>query len=412
MFKIAFRNVFRNKRRSVLTGLSITAAVMIAVYLWSFFSGIMDDMFDNLIRLNYGHVRILNSDYVKRERLLPLEANIPDYQAVAEKVRAAYPDVTLATGRIKFGVLLDYQDSNQPVFGNGIRPQTESRISHLDQKIVEGRMIETGREEINIGRDLARELGLRLGDTLTVVTQTAYGSISAMNLKIAGLFSFGVQSVDKKIFFLPLDKTQQLLDLEGAATEIFVYIKDKNKAPEAAKKIQAGLDQAYPGQYQAKAWQDQELLYFYSVIARNVYAGLYFMVLFLASFTILNTMFMSVLERTKEIGMMKALGMKDRQVMGVVLLEALLIGIIASLVGALLGAGVAYYLAVKGIDFTATFEKMGTLNLPISYIYRAIFSWGIILFGFAMGLLFSLLAAVPPALRAAKLEPVEALREI
>ncbi|MBU0573880.1 MAG: ABC transporter permease [Candidatus Margulisbacteria bacterium] len=411
MFKIALRNIFRNKRRSILTGLSISVAVMIAVYLWSLISGIMDDMFDNMIRLNVGHVRILNKDYIKRERMLPLEANIPNYLE-AEKVIAEDPDVTLSVGRIKFGVLLENEGNNKPVFGTGIVPAAESRISNLDKKIVEGRMIEDDQEEMNIGVNMAQDLGLKLGDTLTVVTQTAYGSITAMNLKIVGIFSFGVQSIDKTTFYMPLSKAQQLLDLSNSVTEIFVYVKDKNKAPQAARTIQAALEKAYPGQYTAQAWQDQDILYFYMTIARNVYGGLYFLVLFLASFTILNTMFMSVLERTKEIGMMKSLGMKNRQVMGVVLLEALLIGTIASFIGAIWGAGVSYYLAVVGIDFTATFEKMGTLNFPLSYVYRAIFSWGIIFFGFCMGVLFSLLAAIPPAIRAAQMEPTEALREI
>ncbi|MFH1709495.1 MAG: FtsX-like permease family protein [bacterium] len=411
MFKIALRNIFRNKRRSVLTGLSIAVAVMIAVYLWAFFSGIMDDLFDNMIRLNNGHVRILNSNYEKRERMLPLEANIPDYLAV-EKVAAADPNVTLTVGRIKFGVLLEHKGKNKPVFGTGIVPETESRISRLDQKMVEGRIIRPGQEEMNIGVALSRDLGLKLGDTLTIVTQTAYGSITAMNLKIVGIFNYGVQSVDKTTFFLPLDKAQQLLDLDDRVTEIFVFIKDMNKAPAIAKNIQAKLEEVYPNKYTTKAWQDQQILYFYMVVARNVYAGLYFLVLFLASFTILNTMFMSVLERTKEIGMMKALGMKDRQVMGVILLEALMIGTIASFIGAVWGSGISYYLATVGIDFTATFEEMGTLNFPINSVYRAIFSWGIVFFGFCMGVLFSLLAAIPPALRASKMEPTEALRTI
>lgn len=410
MFKIALRNIFRNKRRSILTGLAIAVAVMIAVYLWSLIVGIMDDMFDNMIRLTSGHVRILNTEYVKRERMLPLEANIKDYTAV-EKIAQADPNVTLTVGRIKFGVLLEHKGKNKPVFGTGIYPATEGRISHLDQKIVQGRLIEGGREEMNIGQNLARELGLKLGDTLTVVTQTAYGSISAMNLKVVGLFSFGVQSVDNTTFFIPLDKAQKLLDLDNAVTEIFVYVKDMNKAPVAAKAIQSGLDQVYPGKFKARAWQEQEMIYFWMTIARNAYGFLYFLVLFLASFTILNTMFMSVLERTREIGMMKALGMTDRQVMGVVLLEALLIGAIASFIGAVWGTGAAYYLATKGIDFTATFEQMGTMNFPISYVYRAVFSWGIIFFGFCMGILFSVMASIPPALRAAQMAPTEALKE-
>ncbi len=412
MFKIALRNIFRNKRRSALTGLSIAAAVMIAVYLWSFLSGILDNMFDNTIRLTNGHVRILNSDYVKREKMLPLEANIQDYKAV-EKIAEENPSVTNIAGRIKFGVLLDYKGKNKPVLGTGIVPETESKISLLDQKIIEGRMIKAGKEEMNIGEKLAEELGLKVGDTLTVVTQTAYGSITAMNLKIVGIFSYGVPSIDRTTFYIPLDKAQELLDLPGAVTEIFVLIKDMNKAPKVSREIQASLNQVYPDQYITKAWQDSGILWVYMVFAKRVYAAIYFLILFLASFTILNTMFMSVLERTKEIGTMKSLGMKNRQVMGIILLEALLIGTIASFIGATWGAGIAYYLATEGIDFSSVWESMkGTFNMPLSYVYRAIFSWGIIFFGFCMGILFSVVAAIPPALRAAQMEPTEALREI
>jgi len=411
MFKIALRNIFRNKRRSILTGLSIAVAVMIAIYMWSLVEGIMDNLFDNTIRMTSGHVRVLNTNYVKREKMLPLEANIQDYKPV-EKIAAANPDVTLAAGRIKFGVLLDYKGNNKPVFGTGIIPGLEGKISRLDQKIVSGRMIEPGKEEINIGANLANDLGLKVGDTLTVVTQTAYGSLGAMNLKIVGVFSFGVVSIDKTTFFMPLSKAQQLLDLEDAVTEIFVFVKDMDKAPKVAQEIQNNLNQIYPDQYVTRTWRDVGFYWAYMRLAKGTYAVIYFLVLFLASFTILNTMYMAVLERTKEIGMMKALGLKDGQVMGVILLEATLVGGIASFIGAIWGSGVAYYLTVVGIDFTATFETMGNFNFPISSIYRAIFSWGIIFFGFCMGILFSIMAAIPPSLRASKMEPTEALREI
>lgn len=411
MFKIALRNIFRNKRRSILTGLSIAVAVMIAIYMWSLIEGIMDNLFDNTVRMTSGHVRVLNTDYVKREKMLPLEANIQNYKPV-EKIAAANPNVTLTAGRIKFGVLLDYKGNNKPVFGTGIVPELENKISRLDQKIVSGRMIEPGKEEMNIGANLANDLGLKIGDTLTVVTQTAYGSLGAMNLKIVGVFSFGVVSIDKTTFFMPLSKAQQLLDMNNAVTEIFIFIKDMNKAPAVAKEINTAINQIYPGQYTTRSWQDVEFFWAYMRLAKGVYAVIYFLVLFLASFTILNTMYMAVLERTKEIGMMKSLGMKNRQVMGVVLLEAMLIGTIASFIGAIWGSGVAYYLTVVGIDFTSTFEAVGEFKFPISSIYRAIFSWGIIFFGFCMGILFSVVAAIPPALRASKMEPTEALREI
>lgn len=420
MFKIALRNIFRNKRRTALTGGVIALAVMLAIFLWSFISGVVDGMFDNMIRLTNGHIRILNEDYVKREKMLPLEANIQNYQEV-EKIAQANPNVTYTAGRIKFGVLLDYKGRNKPVLGTGVVPKTESKISRLDQKIVEGRMIRIGEEEINIGERLAQELGLKLGDTLTIVTQTAYGSITAMNLKIVGLFSYGVPSVDRTTFYLPLDKTQELLDLDnpstelgaGAVTEIFIIVKDMNKAPEVAKEIRTRLQQIYPGQYTTKSWQEMGILFLYMGLAKRIYGSIYFMILFLASFTIFNTMFMAVMERAKEIGMMKSLGMKNRQVVGIILLEATAVGVIFGFIGSVAGGLLAYWGNVYGIDYTSTFEAMkGTFNLPISYVYRTIVSWKIIAFGFCMGILFSVIAAIPPALRAAQMEPTEALREI
>jgi putative ABC transport system permease protein len=382
-------------------------AVMVAIYLWSLISGVVDGLFDNFIRLTSGHVRVLNAEYVKREKMLPLESNIPNYTEVA-KIVETNPAVTLTSPRIKFGVLLDNEGNNKPTMGMGIDPQKAEKVFSLSQKIIKGRPLNIGKEEINIGDKLARELGLKLGDTLTIVTQTAYGSISAMNLKIAGIFRFNVPSFDGTIFFLPIDKAQELLDLEGAATEIFVLVKDQKKSPLIAKEIETKLG----ADYAAVPWQDQGIIFFYMNLAKNIYGTIYFIILFLASFTILNTMFMSVLERTKEIGMMKALGMKDGQVMGVVLIEAMLIGFFASFIGMLLGSGIAYYLATEGLDFTQLFEQMGEFNMPLSYIYRGVFRWSIILFGFCMGILFSVVAAIPPALRASKMEPTKALREI
>jgi len=412
VFKIALRNIFRNKRRTALTGGVIALAVMLAIFLWSFISGVVDDMFDNMIRLTNGHIRILNTDYVKREKMLPLEANIPNYQEV-EKVAKANPNVTYTAGRIKFGVLLDYKGKNKPVLGTGVVPKTESKISNLDQKISSGRMIQMGQEEINIGERLAKELGLKLGDTLTIVTQTAYGSITAMNLKIVGLFSYGVPSVDKTTFYLPLDKAQELLDLDNSVTEIFIIVKDMDNAPKVAQEIRTSLEKIYPGQYTTKSWQEMGILFLYMGLAKRIYGSIYLMILFLASFTIFNTMFMAVMERSKEIGMMKSLGMKNRQVVGIILLEAVTVGVIFGFIGSIAGGLLAYWGNVYGIDYTATFEAMkGTFNLPVSYVYRTIVSWQIILFGFCMGVLFAVIAAIPPAIRAAQMEPTEALREI
>lgn len=256
MFKLALRNVFRNRRRTILTGVSIGLAVMVVIYLWSFIMGIMEGSFDLTIRSQSGHIRILNSDYLRREKMLPLETNIDDYASI-KKIAASDPEVMIATGRIKFGVLLEHKGKNKPVLGTGIDPGKEEGIIALSQKMVEGRPIVLGMEEVNIGFRMSKELDLKLGDTLTVITQTAYGSISAMNLKVVGIFSFGTPTIDTKVFYMPLDKAQQLLDLSGKVTEILLITKDSDKARLVARRIA----NRFSDKYSVKAWQDHGILF-------------------------------------------------------------------------------------------------------------------------------------------------------
>ncbi len=406
MFKLALRNILRNKRRSFLTGLSIAFAVMVVIFLWTFVSGIISGMFNNYVTASVGHIRVLNADYLKRETMLPLSATVPNYRQLIIDLEKD-PNVKLATGRIKFGVLMDTKGKTKPVLGVGIDPQREEAVLGLSRKLDSGRVPAAGTSETVIGAGLARELGMKTGDTLTVVTQTAHGSLSGLNLKVVGVFNLGVASIDNRTFFLPLDQAQQLLDMDGRVTEIFLLIKDPDKAPQVA----AGIGKTLPPGLTAVPWQDNGFLYYMMNIIKYLYAAIYAFILLLASFTILNTMFMAVMERTKEIGMMKALGMREGEIGRLITLESLILGTLASFAGAIGGTLLAYYVSTIGIDYTAAFKSIRDIEMPLAYIYRGEFSWLTILFGFMMGIIFSVLASVFPARRAAKMNAVEAMRE-
>jgi len=405
MFKLALRNVLRNKRRSFLTGLSIAFAVMVVIFIWTFVSGVVAGLFSNYVTGSVGHIRVLNTDYLKRETMLPLSRTVPDYQRLITTLEQDQ-SVKLATGRIKFGVLMDIKGKNKPMLGIGIDPQREEAVLGLSQKMVSGTVLAAGTSETNVGAGLAKDLGLKTGDTLTVITQTAHGSLSGLNLKITGIFSLGVASVDNRTFYLSLDQAQKLLDMDGRVTEIFILIKNPDKAVQVAaelgKKLPAGLT--------AVPWQANGFLYFMMSIMKTIYGAIYAFILILASFTILNTMFMAVMERTSEIGMMKALGMKEGEISRLITLEALILGVMASLVGAAGGTLLAYYISTAGIDYTAAFEKIRDVEIPLSYVYKGEFSWLTILVGFSLGVLFSVLASIFPARRAAKLDAAEAMK--
>lgn len=405
MFKLALRNVFRNKRRSILTGLSTAVAVMIVIVGWMFISGILNDMFNNFVTASIGHIRVLNSEYLRRETMLPISSSIYNYQSVIKSIEGN-KEVKLATGRIKFGVLMDIKGKNKPIIGVGIDPVREEAVLGLSKKMVEGRVMSAGTKETNVGVGLAKELGLKTGDTLTVITQTAQGSLSGMNLKIAGIFSLGVAAIDRRIFYLPLDQAQSLLDMDGRVTEIFILLKEPNNAVRAAADIKKTL----PAGLTASPWQDNGLLYFMNTVAKGIYEVIYAFILILASFTILNTMFMAVMERTKEIGMMKALGMKEGEISRLIIYEAAILGVMSSFIGALGGTLLGYYISVNGLDYSALYEKMSNVEIALPNVYHGLFSWQTVLTGFLLGVFISILAAVFPALRAARMEPTEALR--
>ena len=389
-----------------MTGLSIAFAVMVVIFLWTFVSGVVASLFSNYVTGSVGHIRVLNTNYLKRETMLPLSATVPGYQRLITTLEQDR-SVTLATGRIKFGVLMDIKGKNKPVLGIGIDPMREEAVLGLSQKMISGRVLAAGTSETVVGAGLAKELGLKTGDTLTVITQTAHGSLSGMNLKVSGIFSLGIASVDNRTFYLPLGQAQKLLDLDGRVTEIFLLVKDPDKAVQVAaelgKKLPAGLT--------AVPWQANGFLYFMMSIMKTIYGAIYAFILVLASFTIVNTMFMAVMERTREIGMMKALGMREREISRLIILEALILGVMASLVGAGLGTLLAYYISTAGIDYTAAFDKIRDVEIPLSYVYKGEFSWLTILTGFSLGALFSVLASIFPARRAAKLDAVEAMKE-
>ncbi|MFA5113913.1 MAG: FtsX-like permease family protein [Candidatus Margulisiibacteriota bacterium] len=404
ILKLAIRNVFRNTRRSILTGASIMFSVAILIFAWSFIEGTVKDMSDAYIRFQSGHVRVLTKEFARREKMFPLQYSIADYRAVQRQI-AATPGIKTVTGRLKFGVLLDYAGNTKQTLGMGIEPAAEESILELNKNIVQGRVIRAGTDEVNIGVNMAKDLKLKLGDILTVVTQTAYGSLSAKNFTVVGIFNFSSPTIDRKVFLIPIESAQYLLELPGSASEIFIITEKADAARRVASMIAATLG---PG-YKVTAWQDQSSIYMFLVLIKYLYLIILILIVLLSAFTILNTMFMTVLERTREIGMMKALGMTNRQLIIMVLLEALVLGALASVIGMFLGAALSYYMSIYGLDVTASVEKM---DFPTFTVYYCDFSWTYVFSGFVVGMACAVLAAVFPALRAAKLEPTEALHEI
>lgn len=402
ILKLAFRNFFRNTRRSIISGVSVALAITVIIFARSYIKGIIENISENTIKLISGHILITTEEYRRRERMIPLEESIelsPEFYETLES-----DDVDVVSGRIKFGVLLGEEDLTVPALGYAIDPEKERHIAGLDKRLQKGVYITTGENTALFGSELAKRLDVGIGDTVTVITRTAYDSPTGINLVIKGTFSTGIGGVDRSLFYIPLDIGQQLLDLENQATEVVVLVRHPDRAIDIAREIQAQTDlSVVPYQY-------NPLLRYINAFS-IVYSLFYLIVLLVACSAIANTMLMVVYERTREIGMLKALGLNSFSITGLLTIEAGIIGSIGSFVGSVLGAVLSYWLKYQGLDISIASSTSST-DMPFGPIIYFSPTPFIVVTGFIFGLLVTIVVALLPISKVIRLQPAKALKSI
>jgi len=402
LFRLAYRNFFRNTRRSIISGISVALAITAIIVMRSYISGIFENISGNIVRLISGHIRITTTEYERRERMIPLSESLeltPQfYEALPEE------GIALTSPRIKFGVLLGEEELNIPALGYAIHPEKERDIAALNKRLIGGSYINSGERAAIIGSGLAERLEVTIGDTLTIITRTAYDSPTGMNLLVKGIFHIGIGGMDRSLFYIPLDVGQELLDLEDRATEFVILVNDPNDAIDIARVIRARFDLS------VVPFQHNPLLRYVNT-ANVVFSLFYLVVLLVACSTIANTMLMIVFERTKEIGMMKALGLTNLSIVGLLTIEAGIIGTLGSAMGTILGGVLSYWLKYQGIDISMA-SSSSSADMPFGPIIYLEPTPLIILAGFLFGLLITIVVALLPISRVTKLEPAKALKTI
>lgn len=415
IFKIAIRNIFRNKRRTILTLSTISFAILSTIVFLSWMKGIMENWIDNTVRFAYGHVKIADERYIKKEKILPLEYSINNLSAVLSEIKKD-KEVVSVRPVIKFGAQLEFKGNTSDCLGMAVDTNMEKQVSRIQDSITQGSYWsddQTGTKQgILIGYKTAEELGAKLNDEVTVLARTADFSPYLLVYKIRGIFKTGMISLDKGLFYINLADASELLNMYNSANEILIMLDNKDKSYEYAAKIskrlhEAGLDKGL----KIMPWQEQGGL---GKLIRVSYVMFIMFILILAivaGLTILNTMMMSVFERTHEIGMIRALGMKRMKILTMIISESAVIGIIGSLIGGITGSAIAYFFFEKvGIDYSGVMDAaQGWYMDPVM---KGDFEISQFLIGFVAGVLLTIIAALYPAYRASKMRPVKALRII
>ena len=409
--KLALRNVKRHTRRSLLTAMAIAVTVCALIFANSYFRGLIISAYAGFINTEAGHIRIAHKEYVKRERMLPLDRLVNDTPEITSHLQEIH-EINTVLPRLKFHVMLNHAGKNEIAIGIGIEPEKEKTRSPVFEQIRSGSANLNTKKAMLIGSGLAEKLRLNVGDSLLVVTRTVYYSQDAMVFGIAGIFHSGLELLDNNNFYINFETAELLLDAKNMASEILIYLDEANQSRIVAKRIEESLLPTL-NELAVIPWQHHSILKNLIPYVRQVSAILYGIILFIAALVIFNTMLMAVLERTHEMGILMSMGMKGKSLVNLFILEALLIAVIGCLIGGILGCGLSLYVEKVGLDFSQIIDNV---EFPIPFLQHnkmyPDFSAHALWQSVFLGILTALLATIFPCLKAAHLEPTEALRKI
>ena len=406
LLRLAWRNTRRHVRRTLLTVTAVMVAVMALTYGPAHVTGILGDFLDTYARTESGHVQIRRDGYTARERFMPVYFNLPRTEELMAAVRA-HAGVRQVLPRIKAAVLVDGAGSNRGGLLLGVDLEREEGYLDPAAMVSEGRLPEPGSAEVLVGGRFAEKLQVSVGDTVVLLGQTAYRSLGGLSVVVTGLAASGMAQFDNTILIAPLDQAQELVDLLGGSTEILVFMEDPDLAPGLARVLEQELAPLVPGGVEARSWKDQGMLASMMQVAEAAFGVILFIMLLMAALIIVNTMLMSVMERTQEFGMQAALGMRRGDIVALVLAEGLVIGIMGAVAGGALGTGLGLWLERTGIDISAA---ANAIDIPFQAVLYPDWQLRFVVFAAVLGMVTAVLAALYPAWRAVRLTPAEALR--
>jgi putative ABC transport system permease protein len=404
--RLAARNLRRHGRRTLLTG-SIVVVGFVAVTMTA---GFVSQTFSSLkaatIRATGGHLRLLDPKAAGKTDDEASVILLDDWEGISALL-GKDPRVAQAMPKLSFFGLVVKGDKSGAYLGTGTIPALERGASLASDTVVSGEFFSNpDADDVMLGSGLARAIGAKTGDLVTVMTTTPDGGLNAVDATVAAVLSYPIKEIDDRLLFLPYRPAAKLLKVEGKANTVVVLLKEDVDVDAAARDVAKEL--AAAGRpVVVKTWL--ETAAFYKQVKLLYVAIFFFMGLVLSTVVILataNTMTMSVFERTREIGTLLAIGMERGQIRTLFLLEGLLLGVVGSAAGAVASFVLRLMLNASGIKLPPPPGGTRGNILHVDFIPLA---YGL---GFAVMSLTLLIAAWWPARRAARLNPVEALGHV
>jgi len=400
--RIAWRNVWRHKRRTIIIVLAMSLTLALMMFYDGLMNGFTDAIYGNAVKVLGGNIQVHAEGYraeANSDPLLPLA----DPQAVV-KAAEANPLTLAATQRIKTGGLVTSREGAFSVGIIGVEPEKEMTVNIIGQNVKDGRnLVSEDLDSVLLGKGLADARGVKVGDRITMVGRSQHEQMRQRTMTVVGIFDLGMTDIEKQNVYISLGEAQSLYEVQGS-TEIAIFLDRLGQEGDVIGAMKPGL----PG-YEIESFQANYpdlastintkggVMNFFSVI-----------IIAIAGVGILNLLLMAVYERTREIGVLGAMGLKPNQISLLFILEGIMIGSVGVMVGVVFGLMLNGYLMSVGLDFGNMSSAASYMALIQGRVYP---TWGIekLLMRASTIAVISALAALIPAVEAGRREPAEAL---
>lgn len=400
LFFLAIRNVVRNRRRTAITLAALVVGIGVTVTIHGLLDSIQRASIEGVVHGQTGAIQVHQKGYLDNILASPLNLTVPADEAFLARIRAV-PGVTAVAARISFAGLVNVGEETLFVSAFAVDPVAELQVVPLRVKTLNpgatfpGVALEDG---VLLTAELARAIDGKIGAEAALLSSDVDGVLSGELIHVSGTMNLNLPG-EKKVALVPMKVAQRLLKLDGRATELAISVENVDDVAAVAARVQ----QALGAQYEVQTWREIAWFIAQNQGRQNFIAGfVIFVFTLLMLLGVANTMLMSVLERTREIGTMMALGTTRRQISTLILFEALTVGAMGAALGALLGAAVLLFFNLRGIEVLAPAS-----NIP--FVLRPVLDAGYLVRMLLTGALGAALFALYPARRASKLRPVEAL---
>ena len=399
LFKLAYRDLLRNRRRSFFSALALGMGIGLLLMIAAVVEGEMRGSMEASINLQTGHIQIRAKDYNQDKNSLAWEDLVNNPEKIASQI-SGVAGVKVVTPRLVSSGIVEFGDQSNGVAVIGIDPNSPANAP-FKNGTTQGEFIQPDdRDSILIGKELSKKMNIQVGDSIQLVVNTSSGTVDSQSFKVKGIFNSGVPSYDETTVFLPLAKAQAIAGVENRASTVNILLSDREMTDVVAASLKTD-------QYSVVTWKDlNEMVVQTESFAHAYMVIINLIVLAITATVIVNTLVMAVFERTREIGILSAIGMKSTSIMSMFFIESLLLAIAGTIMGFIIGGVLVWYSTNVGFYIGNLGVRSGFLLGERIYGHLTLTDTvSLTITAFVV----TLLAALYPAILAARMEPVHAL---